>query len=179
MPMPKKRTQLELITIRLVLREFVKDDAPFIVNLLNQPSFIRFIGDKGIRTLDDARKYLDNGPIDSYHRHGFGLYLVELKDSKTPIGMCGLLKRDSLPNVDLGFAFLPDYWGKGFAFEAASVVMSHAREVLELHFFLAITDPDNEASIRLLEKLGFQFDRVIKLSEDASEVKLFFHQEKA
>ena len=177
--MPSKQTKLELNTIRLVLREFVTDDAPFIVNLLNQPSFIRFIGDKGVRTLDDARKYLNNGPIENYERLGFGLYMVELKDSKTPIGMCGLLKRDSLPDVDLGFAFLPDYWGKGFAFEAASAVMSHARKVLELQSVLAITDPDNEASIKLLEKLGFHFDRVIRLSADAFEVKLFVHQEKA
>lgn len=172
-------TQKSLVTRtnRLVLRRFIVDDADFILQLLNQPSFIRFIGDKGVRTLDDARKYLNNGPIDSYQRHGFGLYLVDLKDSNTPIGMCGLLKRDSLPDVDLGFAFLPDYWGKGYAFEAASAVMSHAREVLELQSVLAITDPDNEASIKLLDKLGFRFDRVIKLSADASEVKLFSHQE--
>ena len=166
-------------TDRLILRRFIVDDADFILQLLNQPSFIRFIGDKGVRTLDDARRYLNSGPIDSYQRHGFGLYLVELKDRKTPIGMCGLLKRDSLPDVDLGFAFLPDYWGKGYAFEASSAVMSHAQEALKLKSVLAITDPDNEASIKLLEKLGFQFDRVIKLSEDASEVKLFYHQENA
>lgn len=166
---------IKLKTERLDLKKFTKDDAPFIVNLLNQPSFLRFIGDKGVRTLDDARKYLTSGPIDSYQRNGFGLYLVELKESKKPIGMCGLVKRDSLPHVDLGFAFLPEFWGKGYAAEAAAVVLASAREALKLGTVLAITDPDNEPSIKLLEKLGFQFNHLMKLSPDASEVKLFSH----
>src|SRR4030095_10136345 len=98
----------EIETVRLWLRRFAEDDVQFIFNLLNQPSFIRFIGDKSVRTLDDARNYLSTGPIKSYRENGFGLYLVELKPSHTPIGMCGLLKRDTLEYVDLGFAFLPD-----------------------------------------------------------------------
>lgn len=163
----------ELKTERLVLREFVLDDAQFILQLVNDSSFIRFIGDKGVRTLEDARNYLTTGPIDSYHRHGFGLYLVELKATKMPIGMCGLLKRDALEYVDLGFAFMPDYRRQGYAFESASAVLSHAREVFKLNKVLAITDPDNQASIKLLGKLGFQFEGIIRLSEDASEVKLF------
>ena len=164
-----------IATERLSLRKFsvAPNDLVFIRTLLNQPSFHRFIGDKGVRTLDDARKYLDNGPIDSYQRHGFGLYLVELTDNKPAIGMCGLVKRDSLPHVDLGFAFLPEFWAKGYAFEAAAAVLKYARELLKLDRILAITDPDNEASIKLLQKLGFEFDGMIKLSDDAPEIKLF------
>ena len=164
---------MELITARLTLREFVDADAPFILTLLNQPSFLRFIGDKKVRTVDDARRYITTGPIASYQRHGFGLYLVELKDGKVPIGMCGVLKRESLPDPDLGFAFLPEYWGQGYAFEAASAVLKEARDTFKLTRILAITKPDNDASIKLLAKLGFQLERVMKLSSDSDEVKLF------
>lgn len=170
---------IKLQTERLKLRELTTDDAPFIVNLLNQPSFLRFIGDKGVRTLDDAQTYLTNGPIDSYQRHGFGLYLVDLPDSNTPIGMCGLVKRDSLPHVDLGFAFLPEFWGEGYALEAAAAVLKYAREFLKLDRIVAITDPDNEASIKLLQKLGFEFDGMTKLSDDAPEIRLFSHRRHA
>ena len=164
---------MELITARLTLREFVDADAPFILTLLNQPSFLRFIGDKKVRTADDALSYITTGPIESYQRHGFGLYLVELKDRKVPIGMCGVLKRESLPDPDLGFAFLPEYWGKGYAFEAASAALDQARDFFKLARILAITNPDNDASIKLLATLGFQFERVMKLSTDSDEVKLF------
>ena len=164
---------LELETEQLRLREFVLDDAEFIIELLNQSSFIQFIGDKGVRSVDDAKKYIATGPIESYNRHGFGLYLVQLKESNKPIGMCGLLKRDTLDAVDLGFAFLPEFWGKGYACEAAAAVLDHARDVLKLTRILAITNPDNDASIKLLYKLGFQFERVMKLSCDSDEVKLF------
>src|SRR5262245_17861704 len=160
-------------TERLCVRKFVEADAQFITGLLNQASFIRFIGDKKVRTRDDARKYLNDGPMESYRRYGYGLCCVELKDTKAAIGMCGVLKRDSLPDPDLGFAFLPEYWGKGYAFEAAVAVLDHARDVLKLPRVLAITTPDNDASIKLLERLGFQFQRVMKLSSDADEVKLF------
>lgn len=165
-----------LTTDRLILNRFTPDDAPFILSLLNDSAFLRFIGDKGVRNLEDARNYLTDGPIASYQRLGFGLYRVELKDTGTPIGMCGLLKREALDHVDLGFAFMPDYRRQGFGFESASAVLSHARNDLKLDHVLAITDPDNEASIRLLEKLGFQFEHMIKLSEGASEVKLFGYE---
>src|SRR5512133_2195823 len=99
-----------LETERLILRKLTTDDAPFILDLLNQPSFIQYIGDRGVRTLDYARQYILNGPIASYERHGFVLYLALLKDSETPIGMCGLVKRDALADVDVGFAFLPQFW---------------------------------------------------------------------
>jgi len=164
---------IELKTDRLLVREFDTNDAEFILELLNQPSFHRFIGDKGVRSVDDAKNYIATGPIASYQRHGFGLYLVELKDRNVPIGMSGVLKRESLPDPDLGFAFLPEYWGNGYAFEAASAALDQARDVFRLTRILAITNPDNDASIKLLAKLGFQFERVMKLSRDADEVKLF------
>ena len=160
-------------TERVTLRQLSPDDAPFILELLNEPSFIRYIGDKGVRNLDDARNYLLNGPVASYQFHGFGLYLVELKADRTPIGICGVLKRDTLPDPDVGFAFLPAYWKLGYAFESAAAVISHAREALGMDRILAITSPDNETSERLLEKIGFRFDRLTRLSEGSPEVKLF------
>jgi RimJ/RimL family protein N-acetyltransferase len=162
-----------LETERLVLRRLSSDDAAFILELLNQPSFLRYIGDKGVRTTEDAVRYIQTGPIASYERFGFGLYLVELKETGVPIGMCGLLKRDTLPDADVGFAFLPDYWSHGYAFEAASGVMSYGREVLGLQRIVAITSLDNDASIRLLEKIGLKFEGLIKPSEERGEVRLF------
>lgn len=149
-----------LETERLRLRPFTTDDAPFVLTLLNEPSFLRFIGDKKVRNLEDARQYLLTGPITSYERNGFGLLLVELKDTNVPIGMCGLIKREELPEPDIGFAFIPDYWRQGFAFEAATAVMNDARERLKLTNILAIVNPDNESSIKLLERLGLRFERI-------------------
>jgi len=149
-----------LQTERLIIRRLTDEDAPFILTLLNEPSFLQYIGDKKVRNLDDARQYIRTGPAASYERHGFGLCLVQLKDSLTPIGMCGLLKRDELPDPDVGFAFIPDFWNKGFAFEAASAVLRDGRERLRLTRILAIVNPDNDASIKLLQKLGLKFERL-------------------
>ena len=160
-------------TDRLRLRWLSAGDAEFINELLNDPSFLRFIGDKGVRTLDDARDYILNGPVDMYNRLGFGLYLTELKDGGPPIGICGLIKRDGLEDVDIGFAFLPKFWAKGYAYESAAAVMAHGKTVLGLKRIVAITSPDNHASGRLLEKLGLRFVRMILLSKDAQEVRLF------
>lgn len=162
-----------LQTDRLILREFNTDDAPFILSLLNEPSFLRYIGDKKVRNLEDARQYILNSPVATYERHGFGLYQVELKDTHTPVGMCGLLKREELPQPDIGFAFLPDFWNQGFAYEAAKAVLTDARERLKLNRILAIVNPDNDSSIKLLEKLGLKFERNLKLAADRDEVKLF------
>ena len=163
-----------LETERLRLRHLAPDiDAEFILELLNDPSFIRYIGDKGVRDLDAARRYIIDGPAKSYEAHGFGLYLVELKVNETPIGICGLVKRDTLPNPDIGFAFLPQYWKKGYAFESAVAVMQYARDTLKQDRILAITSPDNEASGRLLDKIGLRFEKMIRLGEDAPEIKLF------
>ena len=160
-------------TDRLILRRLSNNDTQFIVELLNQPSFLRYIGDKEVRNDADAVRYIQNGPVASYERFGFGLYLVELKATGEAIGICGLLKRDSLPHADIGFAFLPNFWSRGYAYESASAVMTYGREVLGLGRILAITSTDNDASIKLLEKLGLRFERLIKLAADRSEVKLF------
>jgi RimJ/RimL family protein N-acetyltransferase len=160
-------------TDRLVLRRLTADDAPFVLEQVNEPSFIRNIGDRGVRTLDDARAYIANGPVAMYARHGFGLYLVTLEGKATPIGVCGLLKRDTLEDVDIGFAFLPRYWGHGYALEAASAVMAYGRDVLGIKRIVAITSLDNEPSIKLLKKLGLTFDRMIRLPGDEADGRLF------
>ena len=165
--------RMSLETDRLIIRPITLDDASFILTLLNEPSFLRYIGDKQVRNLEDARQYILSGPVASYERHGFGLCLVELRESHTPIGMCGILKREELPDPDIGFALLPDFWSKGLAFEAAAAVLNDARERLKLERILAITSLDNEASMNLLERLGFRFEREIKLSADREPVKLF------
>ncbi|MGE5357797.1 MAG: GNAT family N-acetyltransferase [Bacteroidales bacterium] len=160
-------------TDRLILRKMTEDDATFMLRLLNEPSFIQYIGDRGVRTVEHARRYVIDGPMASYARFGFGLYVVTLRDTRTPIGICGLLKRDSLDDVDVGFAFIPEYVGQGYGIESAAAVIDHARNGLGLNRVVAITNPDNERSIRLLEKLGFAFERMTRLSADAPEVKLY------
>jgi RimJ/RimL family protein N-acetyltransferase len=162
-----------LETKRLVLRKLSVDDAEFVLELLNEPSFLRYIGDRGVRNLEDAAQYILNRLVASYERNGFGLYLVELKDGGIPIGISGLVKRDTLPDPDIGFAFLPAHWSKGYAVESAVAIMKYAQETLKLDRILAITSPDNDASAKLLGKIGLRFERLIKLSEDADEVKLF------
>jgi ribosomal-protein-alanine N-acetyltransferase len=162
-----------LETDRLRLRELTPDDAEFMLRLLNEPSFIRNIGDRGVRTLEDARAYILNGPVASYERHGFGLWLIELKESGAPAGVCGLLKRDALEDVDLGYALVPEHWSRGYASEAASAVMSYAAERLGLRRVVAITDAGNQSSVRLLEKLGFRYERMVRMPGDDAELKLF------
>ena len=162
-----------LETDRLLLRRLSLEDAGFILGLLNEPSYMLFIGDKGVRTINDARKYILKGPIASYEQFGFGLYLTALKDSGASIGICGLLKRDDLPNVDIGFAFLPQFWSQGYAFEAASAVMTYGRGALGLRRIIAIVSPDNKRSIKLLGKLGFKFERMARWQANGSEVKLY------
>jgi ribosomal-protein-alanine N-acetyltransferase len=160
-------------TERLTLRQLVITDAEFILGLLNQPSFLRYIGDKGVRTIDDARNYIVSGPRNSYERNGFGLWLVELRNTKMPTGICGLLKRDTLTDADVGFAFLPEFWSMGYAYESASAVMGYARNVIGLKRVLAITNPDNAGSIKVLEKIGLRFEKMIRLSESEPEINLF------
>lgn len=165
-------THQVLDTARLTLRRLTDDDAPFILRLVNEPSWLFFIGDKGVRNLDDARRYLREGPLDMYARRGFGLYLVSTKHDGTPIGMCGLIKRDALPDADIGFAYVPESWGNGYAAEAAEVIVAHARDDFALKRLVAITSPDNTASIRVLQKIGFAFERVIELTP-GDPVRLF------
>jgi ribosomal-protein-alanine N-acetyltransferase len=162
-----------LITPRLRVRALSGGDMAFILTLLNDPSFIRNIGDRGVRTPDDALAYITDGPMASYARHRFGLCAVELIASGHTIGICGLLQRDELPGPDIGFAFLPQYWSMGYAFEAASAVIDDARARLGVTTLLAIANPDNAASIRLLERLGFTFARLMRLRNEARDLKLF------
>lgn len=164
----------ELQTERLHLRRLSPgSDADFIVELLNEPSFLRYIGDKGVRDRASACRYIETGPVASYQRFGFGLLRVELREGGQPIGICGLLKRETLADVDVGFAFLPSYWSQGYAFEAASAVLAEGRAEFGLRRIVAITSPDNEPSIRLLGRLGFRFEGLTRLSESEPPVKLF------
>jgi RimJ/RimL family protein N-acetyltransferase len=169
-----------LETERLILREIDESDDAFMLDLLNQPSFIKYIGDRQVRSLEQAREFIESRYRKSYADNGFGLYAVELKlqnpdsASKNPVvGICGFVKRDSLPDADIGFAFLPEFERKGYAFESARAVMEYGRKELGLERVLAITTQDNESSGRLLEKLGFKFDGLITQPHDAEELKLF------
>jgi RimJ/RimL family protein N-acetyltransferase len=162
-----------LETDRLILRELTLADAPFILDLLTDPAWLRFIGDKGVRTLDDAHDYISQGPLLNYERLGFGLYLTQLKAGAILIGLCGLVKRPTLPDVDVGFAFLPQFRSQGYGFEAASAVLAYGYDTLRLRRIVAVVAPDNDASIKLIEKLGLTFERMVKLSDDGSESKLF------
>lgn len=161
-----------LETERLCMREVTSDDAAFTLDLLNQPSFIKYIGDRGVRDLDEARDFIEGRYKKSYRDNGYGLYVVELKDADaTPIGICGFVRRDTLPGPDIGFAFLPQFEKKGYAYESASAVMKYGRETLGFTRVLAITTTDNDASGRLLEKLGFKFDRLFE--SNGETLKLF------
>jgi RimJ/RimL family protein N-acetyltransferase len=162
-----------LETERLLLRRLTAGDAAFILELLNEPAFLQNIGDRGARTLADARRYIAKGPVASYRKFGFGLYLVELKDSGAPIGICGLLKRESLDDVDIGFAFLRRYWSQGYARESAAAVMDYGWTTLRFPRIVAITKPNNQASITLLEKLGLRFEKIIALPDHGGANKLF------
>lgn len=163
-------------TDRLILRSLSSNDADFILDLLNQPSFIRYIGDRNVRNTLDARVYIENRFLESYKQFGFGLYLVELKKDQTPIGICGFVKRQTLPDPDIGFAFLPRYWSQGFAFESASAMLNYGKEVLGFMRILAIASKDNDNSAKLLIKLGFRHEQTLKMSEDENEVKLFIYE---
>jgi RimJ/RimL family protein N-acetyltransferase len=158
---------------RLCLRELEPEDAPFILRLLNEPGFLRHIGDKGVRSLADARDYISKGPVDSYRRHGFGLYLTSLRQCGTPIGICGLVKRDTLEDVDVGFAFLSSHWSKGYATESAAAVLAYGAGTLGIKRIVAITATDNHGSIAVLGKIGLQFERRIRLAADGPELNLF------
>ena len=162
-----------LETDRLSLRHLEAADAAFMLQLLNDPSFIRNIGDRGVRSEEQALRYTREGPVASYARHGYGLYLVELLESGESIGICGLVKRDYLDDPDIGFAFLPEYGRRGYGFESAVAVKTYALETLRVPRLLAITSQDNVASIRLLEKIGLVFDRMISPPGRAEVLRLF------
>lgn len=161
-----------LTTERLTLRRFELDDAPFVIELLNEPGWLQYIGDKGVRTIEDAHRYLRAGPLESYSKNGFGLYLVERKTDGAPIGVCGLVKRDALDHADIGFAFLARVARQGYAHEAATAVVRHAKS-LGLPKLLAITTPTNRASQNVLNKVGLRFEKEITMPAGTEVLHLF------
>jgi [ribosomal protein S5]-alanine N-acetyltransferase len=161
-----------LETERLILRRLTPDDAEFVLRLLTDPAFLRFIGDRGVRTVDDARAYIERGPGASYARHGFGVYAATLRDG-TPVGNCGLLKRDALDDVDLGYSLLPEFRGRGYATEAAAALVEHARRDFGMRRLAAIVDPENVPSVRVLRAVGMTFERRIRLAEGEPELDLY------
>ncbi len=162
-----------LETERLLLRHMTADDAEFFLELVNEPGWIDNIGDKGVRTVEAAAESIAKHYTASYETFGFGLYLVELKETGEPAGICGLVKRQSLEDVDIGFAFLERFWGKGYAVESASAVLDYGHNILMIGGIVAITSQTNHGSARVLEKIGLKFERLIKLPEYAHEERLF------
>jgi RimJ/RimL family protein N-acetyltransferase len=162
-----------LETDRLILSHASIADSAFMLELLNDPEFLRNIGDRGVRTVADAGLYISKKMVESYAKNGFGLYIVALKDPGTKIGICGLVKRDTLKDADLGFAFLATYRSRGYGYESAAGVLAYSRNTLGIKRIAGITNPENLASIRLLEKLGLRFEKKIRLSEDGPETSLF------
>jgi ribosomal-protein-alanine N-acetyltransferase len=160
-------------TERLMLRHVAADDAAFVLRLLNEPSFLRFIGDRGVRTLDDARAYIADRFTASYERYGFGMWIVERRGVGGPLGISGIVRRDTLPGPDIGFAFLPEHWGQGYALESARAVRDHAFGPLGLRRLLAIANPNNAPSIRILEKIGMALLERRALAEGAPPVCVY------
>ena len=164
---------LMIETDRLILREFTLDDASFVLQLVNEPSWIENIGDKNVHNIADAQDYIVSGPMQSYQDNGYGLYMAELKLKGGPVGMCGLVKRDFFRDPDVGFAFLPEYWGLGFASEAGKATLQYARNQLNIDTVLGITSVDNKGSMRVLEKIGLKYDKMVDLPGYNEQSRLF------
>ena len=160
---------------RLLLRELREDDAAFVMELVNEPAWLRFIGDRNVHSLEDARDYIAKGPVASYGRRGFGLWAVDLVATAESIGICGLVQRQTLEHVDLGFAFLSRHWGHGYARESAAAVVELAREFFRLPKLVAITDLDNHPSQKVLTSVGFRYDKLIHWPETSEELMLYLH----
>jgi len=173
MTLPAAPGRLVRETARLRLRELTTEDAAFILELVNEPAWLRFIGDRNVHSLEEARGYITRGPVASYLKHGFGLWAVDSRATGEPLGMCGLIHRDSLPHSDLGFAFLARHRGQGFAREAAAAAVALAHERFRFRRLLAITDPDNTASRAVLEHAGLTFERLFTWSENGKEQALY------
>jgi RimJ/RimL family protein N-acetyltransferase len=170
---PKNTMEIVIETQRLILRKFTLEDAPFLLELVNTPAWLQFIGDRNVHTVEEAENYLRNGNLKSYAEHGFGFYLVVAKESGEFIGMCGMVKRDSLEDIDIGFAFLPNSIGKGYGYEAASATLDYALNVLKLGRIVAIVDPQNVSSIALIKKIGLKYEKMVQISTNDIELMLF------
>ena len=170
-------TEINQLTIletkRLYLRRLIRDDAEFILRLLNEPSWLEFIGDKNVSNLNEAKKYIELSAITMYQQFGFGLFLVANKVNNNPLGLCGLMKRDNLDHADLGYAFLPEFWQKGYALEAVNGVLLYAKDEHQLTKLLALSKSSNASSIKLLKKVNFQFDRDLKLLDDKENLQIY------
>ena len=162
-----------LNTERLDLSWLTLDDAPIMLAIWNDPAFIRYVGDRSVRTVEQARAVLEAGLLKLYAEYGYGPYRVRRREDRADLGICGLFRREGLDEPDIGFALLPDYCGCGYAFEASNAVLDHARDALKLPCVTAIVSPQNEASIGLLEKLGLRFERRIRLPDDDHDVSLY------
>jgi ribosomal-protein-alanine N-acetyltransferase len=155
-----------IVTSRLRIRELSVGDAEFVLRLVNEPAFIANIGDKGVRTIENARSFISEGPWTCQEKPGYGQFLVDQKEDGDPVGICGLLFRDSLNVTDIGFAILAKHRGRGFALEAAKAVMNYGFSKLQIEEIVGLTSEANTASIRVLKKLGMKFDKVVKMSDD-------------
>ncbi len=160
-------------TVRLNIRHITHDDAGFLLKLMNEPAYYENIGDRGVRTVEDAKNYINEKFLKNYEKHGFGLYLVETKDTREPLGINGLIKRDSLPHIDIGFAFHSTHRRQGYGAESSIAMIEHAK-ILGLKKLVAITKSENQASMQLLQKVGFQFAGKVILPEIGTEDNLFF-----
>ena len=162
-----------LETERLLLSRLSYADCDFIVELLNEPAFQRYIGDKEVRSRADAREYLRKGPIGSYERHGYGMFLVRSRSDNAPMGMCGLVKRKEFDAPDVGFAFLRRFWASGYAAESATAVLEYGKNVLSLPRIIAMVDPNNGASVRLVAKLGMTFETMVRMPEESQDINMY------
>lgn len=163
--------EIVIETPRLLLQKFIVEDAPFMLELLNTPLWIKFIGDRNVKTVAESEQYLLNGYIKSYQTHGFGFYKVVLRETNEAIGICGIIKRDYLEDADIGFAFLPQFLGKGYGFESASATLDYAQNALKIKRLVAIVNPENIISIGLIKKIGMQFEKTIYSNKE--ELMLF------
>lgn len=159
-------------TQRLILRQVEISDDEFLITLLNDPAWLRNIGDRGVRNPTAARQYIKDKIVGSYETFGFGMYLIQLVADGSPVGLCGLVKRSSLPDPDIGFALLPGYRNNGYAQEAAQAVIGHARRI-GLIRLLGIVIPENTASVRLLERLGFCCEGTYRPPHEETELRLY------
>ena len=160
-------------TDRLRIRQLTENDAAFALKLYTSKPFLRFVGDKSLSSVDDARQYLIDGPITMYRTHGIGLYMVELRHCQTPLGICGLIKRDTLDDIDIGYGFLPEFFGMGYGYESTKAVMNFGKNTLKLKKLVAITTEDNADSIKLLSRLGLSFARNIEEAEGQPALGLY------
>ena len=162
-----------LNTERLVISKFTLNEASFIIELMNDKDWIQNIGDRGVRTLDDAENYIKDKFLASYDKYGFGFYVITLKSTKERIGTVGLIDRDGIEGVEIGYGMLPAFRGKGYALEAAKAIFNHAQNTFRIDKIVAIVNPNNKGSIHLLEKLGLRYEKMVRLSGETKDIKYF------